>query len=273
MLKLILIFILSCTLQAIAFEGDEVGEVQRITGDQVFLARNGVQSDLKTGDSLVVGDKISTGKGVAQLLINPTTQINVAQNSQIEISEQMIEERDNGTHVTSVIKLLQGHLRLLVEKLGTTVDQRVEASGAAFAVRGTEFELLDTDDGVDLQVFEGEVEVLENDSGSLGRISKEGSVRLPKIRNGERRALITRQFQKRERLLAFAQSKDIKNKWQNRLQKREQNKMMRKDKREERMKDLRQNNNQNRSNRLRGQKGPQAERVNQRREARRARRR
>ncbi len=209
-----LILLLWCPL-SFAAEVDAVGEVTRISGPGATLTRAGATSELKEGEDLFIKDTVRTEKGMVQLLLNPGTQVNLGQNSALELNEQSIEVQDDQTTVKSVIHFLQGHLRLLVDKLGTTVDQRVERNGVAFAVRGTEFEVEDGDDGMDLQVFEGQVEVLDQQE-SLGTVSKEESVTVPKVRGSGRRQWIKRGFKRRERGLAFAQSGQLREKWERR---------------------------------------------------------
>lgn len=219
-MKVLLILGLVLTGSAWGQARDEVGEVTRVSGSGAVLVRAGGRSPLAEGQPLELHDVIRTDKGVAQILLNPGTQVNIAQNSSLEISEQVITNSEsNETEVKSVIHFIQGQLRLLVEKLGTKVDQRVEKDNVAFAVRGTEFEVEDGDEGMDLQVFEGQVEVLDqSQSASIGTVARDESITVLPMRGGKRQWR-ARSFKRRQRLLEFASAGQLSGKWEKRLQK------------------------------------------------------
>lgn len=115
-------------------------------------------------------------------------------------------------------------MRILMEKFSDGTEQRVKVRDTLFAVRGTEFEVEASDDGEDLQVYEGEVEVLDaQDKKSLGKVKKNRRIRV------KRKTLEERTFAKRERRLKFREKGEMKQRWE---KKRERRKQPRKERKE-----------------------------------------
>ena len=106
------------------------------------------------------GDELFTQKSVVVALLYPTTQLSLSKNSQIKISQNLLEEKENLEKSSSVIDYIKGIIRAKVTKdKDLTIDQTIRAKDVAFAVRGTEFEVSQEGEDVDLDVIEGEVEV------------------------------------------------------------------------------------------------------------------
>ena len=190
----------------------QVGEVVR---GKARVERAGGVLELGVGAELELADVVSAPHGFLQLHIFPATQINLNSNSKIVISESMITEVES----RSVVQLIEGGLRLLMEKLDGKAEQKVEARDASFAVRGTEFEVDLLDDGEELEVFEGEVEVVDRkDNQVVERIGRERRVKWRKGKLENRRAL------KRARRLDFKKQTELREMWQSqRLKRKERN--------------------------------------------------
>ncbi len=150
-----LIFILFATSTAIA----GIGEVLSLRGSQdAWLSRNGAKINLTDGTQLEVGDTIHSENAHVTFLLYPKIQMSLVKGTDIIISQHLVEGSSDKT--TSLIDLIKGLIRIQVTRDGTEeVDQKVDAKGVTFAVRGTEYEVSSTNEDAELDVFEGEVEV------------------------------------------------------------------------------------------------------------------
>ena len=141
----------------------EVGKVLKVTGNTgAYLIRESSKITLTPELLLKLGDEIFTQNSIPVIHLYPGTQLSLAFNSQIKLTEHMIEENaETVKKSTSVIELIRGILRAsITREEGEEVDQKIQAKGVSFGVRGTEFEVSqEGDDEVDLDVFEGSVEV------------------------------------------------------------------------------------------------------------------
>ncbi len=154
-MKFLLLFIL---FSSIAHA--QIGEILSLRGSQdAWLSRSGSKIILSEGGTLEVGDSIHTENAHVTFLLYPKIQMSLVKGTEITISKHMIEE-SNAEKTTSLIELIKGLIRIQVTRDGNEeVDQKVDAKGVTFAVRGTEFEVSSTDVDAELDVFEGEVEV------------------------------------------------------------------------------------------------------------------
>ncbi len=156
-----IIFLLSFIL-TLSVSFAEVGKVISLYGSgTTTLIRNGNETNLTPETLFEKDDEIRTTNSTAILHIYPSSQIAVGQNSQIKITESIITEDENNTEVSeSIINLIKGFLRLQITKeADQKIDQKVVAKDVTFGVRGTDFEVNIDDEGADLDVYEGEVEV------------------------------------------------------------------------------------------------------------------
>lgn len=159
-------FILLITLFIFNSAWAEVGKISKILGDQdSYLVRGTENIKLATDLNLELGDVIHSQNSYIVIHLYPATQMSLAKNSEIKISEHMIEESGDLEKTTSVIDFIKGIVRLQVTKdSNQEIDQKVQANGVAFGVRGTEFEVsLEDNQDVDLDVFEGEVQASSPD--------------------------------------------------------------------------------------------------------------
>lgn len=152
-------FILSFCLMSFSFA--QVGEILSLKGNQdAFLTRGSEKIMLSTGTLLEVGDQIHTEHSHVVLVLYPKIQMSVAVGSQLNISSHLVEEAGATEKTESVVGLVRGLIRIQVTRdENEEVQQKVEANGVAFAVRGTEYEVSSNDDDAELDVMEGEVEV------------------------------------------------------------------------------------------------------------------
>ena len=155
-LKYLIIFSI---ISASAFA--EEGRIIKIHGDNTaYLKREGQKIILANDSEIETGDEIFSEGSVLVFHLFPATQISMSKHSQIKIDKNLIEESADKEKNFSVIGFIKGIIRLNVTKDPLQeIDQKVEAQGVAFAVRGTDYELAMTDDEVDLDVYEGAVEV------------------------------------------------------------------------------------------------------------------
>lgn len=153
MFNLILLALFSTILFA------ESGRVLKTIGSDTHLNRKGSMILLQQDLILEEGDEISTGKGSALLLLYPATQISLSPDTTILISEHSIQQLEVKEKAVSVISFIKGLIKVLVSKdSDQEVDQRYETKDVSFGVRGTEFELSESDETVELDVTEGLIE-------------------------------------------------------------------------------------------------------------------
>ncbi len=145
----------------------EVGKVLKIVGSSdAYLMRAQTKILLSPELELELGDQIFSQNSYTVVHLYPGTQISLAQNTQIKITELFIEENEESLiKSSSIIDFVTGIIRTVVNREGEeAVDQKFKAKGVSFGVRGTEFEISqDESDNVDLDVFEGSVEVTSPD--------------------------------------------------------------------------------------------------------------
>ncbi len=153
--------LLCLSLSLIGFAYAEVGEILSIKGNQdAYLSRDTQKIALTPGTLLEVGDDIHTENSLVVLVLYPKIQMSIAMASELKISSHMVDEAGSTEKTDSVVDLVKGLIRIQVTRdENEEVQQKVEANGVAFAVRGTEYEVSSSDDDAELDVFEGEVQV------------------------------------------------------------------------------------------------------------------
>lgn len=194
----------------------EIAKVTSIYGNgEATLIRHGKESKLNVDESLEKDDEIQTTASSVIVYLYPSGQIAVGHHSKIKLTESQISGDENEELVDSVINLLKGMLRLKIDREShQKINQKVLASNAIFGVRGTDFELvLDTDD-VDLDVYEGEVEVSSPDIQTFVPeiVKKNEGLRYSKREKKFQR----RQFRARLKDAKFNSKQELKKKRQNR---------------------------------------------------------
>jgi|GEM_PF-1718048 len=140
----------------------EVGKISKILGPaDAYIQRGHEKVSIRENINLEQGDELFTEGSVIVVYLYPTTQISLAKNTQIKITESLIEGDGQKEKSFSVIEFIKGIVRLQVTKdENLEIDQKVVADGVSFAVRGTEFEVSQNGEDFDLDVLEGEVEVI-----------------------------------------------------------------------------------------------------------------
>ncbi len=144
----------------------QAGKVTKVLGDQdAYLTRGSETLKLTPEMNLELNDVLHSVNSYVVIHIFPGTQMSLAKNSEVKISESLIEENNEIEKATSVIDFIKGIIRLQVTKdTNQELEQKVKANNVAFGVRGTEFEVSQEENqDIDLDVFEGEVEVTSPD--------------------------------------------------------------------------------------------------------------
>lgn len=139
----------------------EVGRVLKIVGSQdAYLLREGNKLTAAVDMELQEGDQVFAENSHLVLHLYPSSQLSVTKGSEVKITRNVIEEGEKLDKAESIIDLIKGMIRLQVTKdAETELDQKIEANQVAFSVRGTDFEVAILEDEVDMDVYEGEVEV------------------------------------------------------------------------------------------------------------------
>lgn len=103
-----------------------------------FLTRNGQQSDLQQGDSVVLGDVITTGAtGQVQLLFRDETKIAIGANSQLFIESILFDS--SGTASDFTVNAVQGAFRFFSGKSEKST-YAIRTPKATMGIRGTVFD-------------------------------------------------------------------------------------------------------------------------------------
>ncbi|HXH75981.1 MAG TPA: FecR domain-containing protein [Bacteriovoracaceae bacterium] len=147
----------------LSFACASAGKVEKIVGAQdAYLMRGQEKITISTDMELKEGDEVFSSNAYVVLLLHPASQLSMNKQSQMKITKSEIDESQPVVKATSIVDLIKGLIRVMVTKQeGQEVEQQVTSSitNVAFAVRGTEFEVSLDDEGADLDVIEGEVEV------------------------------------------------------------------------------------------------------------------
>lgn len=138
----------------------DAGKIIKVVGgDDAYVLRKGVKIPLGLDVSLEVGDDIHSSSAHLIMLVYPETQLSLPRQSELKLIQATIEETPKHLKSNSVLELLKGQVRSRVTKnINNEVEHTIKVTNAAFAVRGTEFEIRIDGDDVDLDVEEGEVE-------------------------------------------------------------------------------------------------------------------
>lgn len=140
----------------------EIGSVKKVLGVQDgYALRAGERIKLEVNLPLELGDEIFSQNSVVLLQIDPSTQVSMAMNSQLKLSEHQVQELTQLEKAFSVIEFISGLIRVnLVKDQDQEIEQQIKTRDVVFGVRGTDFEVAIEESGdVDLDVFEGEVAV------------------------------------------------------------------------------------------------------------------
>jgi hypothetical protein len=150
-----------------------IGEVSFIRGQNAKVIRENNTIDLVEGQALEKKDKIVSNDAVIQIVLFPSTQINIGKKSEINLSEYEIDSQKKESK--SIIEFIKGELRVLVRKMSgdEKVDQTYRTDLVDFGVRGTEFSLQSSPESSEIEVNEGEVEATERETQKkLGLITR-----------------------------------------------------------------------------------------------------
>lgn len=148
-------------LVLISFASAEIGKVSKILGaSDAYILRNSEKIKLTQDTKLEQGDELYTQDSVLLIYLYPSIQISLSKKTQLNFSESVIKDFAKTEKVFSVIDFIKGMVRIQVTTdKEISVDQKIQANGVSFAIRGTEFEISDLNGEIDLDVIEGQVEV------------------------------------------------------------------------------------------------------------------
>jgi hypothetical protein len=199
-----------------SFAEEEVGKILKMAGEEdAFVLRNNKKITITKDTSLRLGDEISSSKTVLLIFLEPSTQMSIGVNTILKISKNLLEENGKKVKSTSIIDLVKGMVRLQVTKFDDLeIDQKIQSKDVAFGVRGTEFEVSNDGENVDLDVVGGEVTV---SSPHVQTFVPEAV----KTKEGFRYNMNRRQFQRRQFLerfnnhLGFQSLKYVRRQWIN----------------------------------------------------------
>ncbi len=151
-----LAFLFACSLAHA-----EIGKVTKLIGAQdAYLIRAEKKIILTPDMSLDEGDELFSQGSVVLTEIFPASQMSLAKNSRVKLVLNQSKEENGVEENTAVIDFVTGMIRMQINKdKDLKVDQKISARDVVIGVRGTEFEVSETEADVDLDVVEGEVEV------------------------------------------------------------------------------------------------------------------
>ncbi len=148
-------------LVLISFASAEIGKVSKILGaSDAYIIRNSEKIKLTQDTKIEQDDELYTQESVLLIYLYPSIQISLSKKTQLNFSESVIKDFSKTEKAFSVIEFIKGMVRIQVttdSEVG--VDQKIQANGVSFAIRGTEFEISDLNGEIDLDVIEGQVEV------------------------------------------------------------------------------------------------------------------
>lgn len=212
----------------------EVGKITKVIGDGAYIMRGGQKIDSALNADLQLNDELHSENAYMVIYLYPGTQMSVSKNSSVKISEHLIEESNDLEKASSVIDYIKGIIRLQVTKdANQLIEQKVQARGVAFGVRGTEFEVSEEGDEIELDVIEGEVEVTSPDVKTFVPeiVKRNEGFRFNRKKPGFARKKFRQRFQNHP---GFEKPENLKAKWKELRKLRKQKRAERAERREER---------------------------------------
>lgn len=182
-------------LTSLTFASTEIGKVVKLEGSSdSFLLRSSGKELLSESTLLAEGDELHTQGSLVVIHIYPGTQISLSKDTQIKLSQSYVDEvSESMQKAFSLIDFVKGLIRVQVTREpDQQIEHKILAKGAAIGVRGTEFEVTDQEEGIDLDVLEGEVEVTSSGAGAERIRANEGLRFLPNQRKFMRRKFAAR---------------------------------------------------------------------------------
>lgn len=199
------------------------GKVIHLIGSNSYLVRGGKHIPLELDLELELEDKVYSAESIVVLYLLPSSQLSLSKNSEIQISQALLAEGEELTKSESIIDLIKGLIRLqVIKESDLEIQQTVRTKEVSFGVRGTDFEVKMGEDEVDLDVFEGEVEVTSPFVATFVPYYVKES---EGFRYGRKKRLFSkRAFSPRFREAHFRKKEEIRERWQKRRKKIRQKK-------------------------------------------------
>jgi FecR protein len=156
------LFIISGLAISQSFAATKIGRVSSTKG-KVKISRSygSVDSNVKVGTDIFVGDEIATGKrGFIRILLDDNSVFTIGSVSRVVMDDYVLSNRPNKRR--GVFRLLVGRLKAVVSRWSQkgATDYRVKTPSAVAGVRGTSFILwVDAEGYTDVLTLTGKVEV------------------------------------------------------------------------------------------------------------------
>ncbi|MFA6237948.1 MAG: FecR domain-containing protein [Bacteriovorax sp.] len=143
----------------------EVGIITKVIGGDAVIFRDDKTILVYQNTELEEGDRIETNNSVVLLQVYPGTQINLSAKSDFTIIEHDVEFEGVNEDSAITFGFLRGKLKILVDKLldSDSTSQTIKTKTVALAVRGTEFEVEENDEGTSVDVTEGKVAAMTDE--------------------------------------------------------------------------------------------------------------
>lgn len=151
------IFLIAFVVVPFYYAYGSAGKIADLSGSVSIREKNNIPyKTAKKGDAFDRGYWIKTGgNGWASLLLSDGSKITLANNTELEITEYIIGNKEKN----GVFSVTQGKLRASVTRLaGERVDYKVKSSTAVAGIKGTEF----------MMMAQGQANVFFGNEGSVG---------------------------------------------------------------------------------------------------------
>ena len=168
-----------------------MGKVIFVTEGQASYEFGGASRPLKEGDEIPPDGIIVTKDGIVTVKMPDASIVQLSANTRLKVTSLFMNQEDKTQY--SFFELMAGKARATVSKLLTGSKFEIRAKSAVAGVRGTEFEILVSDDGdVQFATFEGEVAVKSLKTGeTIALPAGQGVALTPKTESfGEVRTLL-----------------------------------------------------------------------------------
>lgn len=195
-----------------------IGKVINLIGSDAVLLRGSKEIPVTLDQEIELQDRLFSRESIVVVYLAPASQLSLSKNSEVQISEALLQEGEDLTRSESIIDLIKGLIRLqVVKEEGIEVNQLIRTKDVAFGVRGTDFEVKLEEEEVLLDVYEGEVEVTSPHVSTLVPYFIKGN---EGFRYGRRKMSFDKmKFSPRFREAGFRKKEEIRERWKKRKSK------------------------------------------------------
>nr|WP_255726497.1 Ig-like domain-containing protein [Microvirga sp. ACRRW] len=112
-----------------------IGRVEKVSGS-VTVLRNGIQIELRQGDTVAKGDVVQTGSDSSLTIkLNDGTVFNLSSSARMVLNDMVYAANSNAN--SAMFTLIQGLIGFVAGQVAKTGDLRVDTPVATMAIRGT----------------------------------------------------------------------------------------------------------------------------------------